>query len=57
MEVPLKKTIHITGGAVNPAIIDAKKKWMRNCRYIHREQSSMRGAALLGKKFLEQEHA
>lgn len=57
MEVPLKKTIHITGGAVNPAIIDAKKKWMRNCRYIHREQSSMRGAALLGKKFLEQQHA
>ena len=53
IEVPLKRTIHITGGAVNPAIILAKKKWMRNCKYIHREESSMRGAALLGIKYLQ----
>ncbi|MGD2126457.1 MAG: FGGY family carbohydrate kinase [Desulfobacteraceae bacterium] len=54
IEVPLKKVIHITGGAVSPAIIRSKKKWMRNCEYIHEQESSMKGAALLGMKFLEQ---
>ena len=39
---------------VNPAIIQAKKKWMRNCDYVHEEESSMKGAALLGLKYLEQ---
>jgi len=54
IKVPLKKVIHITGGAVNSTIIRAKKRWMRNCEYIHEEESSMRGAALLGMKYLEQ---
>ena len=54
IKVPLKKAIHITGGAVNSAIIRAKKRWMRNCEYIHEEESSMKGAALLGIKYLEQ---
>ena len=54
IEVPLNKMIHVTGGAVNPAIIQAKKKWMRNCDYVHEEESSMKGAALLGLKYLEQ---
>jgi len=54
IKVPLKKAIHITGGAVNSAIIRAKKRWMRNCEYIHEEESSMKGAALLGMKYLEQ---
>jgi len=53
-QVPLKKEIHITGGAVNPAIIRAKKKWMKDCHYIHEEESSMKGAALLGLKYIEQ---
>jgi len=56
LEVRLKKEIHITGGAVTPAIIRAKKKWMRNCEYIHEEESSLRGAALLGMKYLERAH-
>ena len=56
LEVRLKKEIHITGGAVTPAIIRAKKKWMRNCEYIHEEESSFRGAALLGMKYLERAH-
>jgi sugar (pentulose or hexulose) kinase len=50
LEVPLDKLIHVTGGAATPAIVRAKKKWMRNCSYAHVEQSSMRGAALLGVK-------
>ena len=54
IQVPLKEEIHVTGGAVNPAIIRAKKKWMKDCHYIHEEESSMKGAALLGLKYLEQ---
>lgn len=57
MEVQLGRVIHITGGAANPAIIRAKKKWMRNCEYIYAEQSSMKGAAMLGQKYLEQNYA
>jgi len=52
IEVPLKKETYITGGAVNPALIRAKTKWMRNCSYIFEEQSSMKGAAMLGQKYL-----
>jgi hypothetical protein len=37
---------------VNPAIIRAKKKWMRAGEYIHEEESSMKGAALLGLRYL-----
>ena len=52
LDVPLKDEIHVTGGAVNPALIRAKTKWMRDCRYLFEEQSSMKGAALLGHKYL-----
>ena len=50
--VKLKDRVHISGGALNPAIIRAKKKWMRAGEYIHEEESSMKGAALLGLKYL-----
>jgi len=51
--VPLKNVIHITGGATNSALIRAKSKWMRDCEYVYDEQSSMKGAALLGLKYIE----
>jgi sugar (pentulose or hexulose) kinase len=51
--VPLKNVLHITGGATNPAIIRAKSKWMRDGQYVYDEQSSMKGAALLGLKYIE----
>lgn len=51
--VRLKDTIHVTGGAVNSALIRAKTKWMRNCKYVREEQSSMKGAAMLALKYLE----
>ena len=51
--VPLQNVIHVTGGATNPAMIRAKSKWMKDCKYIYDEQSSMKGAALLGLKFFE----
>jgi len=51
--VQLKDTIHVTGGAVNSALIQAKTKWMRNCKYVLEEQSSMKGAAMLALKYLE----
>jgi sugar (pentulose or hexulose) kinase len=52
-QLPLKNKIHITGGAVNPAIIKAKHKWMWDAEYIEQEQSSMKGAAMLAQKFLQ----
>ena len=50
--VPLQNVIHATGGATSPALIRAKSKWMRDCKYICSEQSSMKGAAMLGQKFM-----
>jgi len=50
--VHLANTIHVTGGATSPALIKAKSKWMRDCEYLHNEQSSMKGAAMLGRKFM-----
>ena len=53
-KIPLKDIIHVTGGATNPALMRAKSKWMRDSEYIHNEQSSMKGAAMLGQKYLEE---
>ena len=50
--VPLQNVIHVTGGALNPALIQAKSRWMRNCEYVLEEESSMKGAAMLGQKYL-----
>jgi xylulokinase len=47
--LPLRRTIHLTGGAVSPALIRAKRKWLRDCDYVHEEDSSVRGAALLAR--------
>jgi xylulokinase len=51
--VTLSETIHVTGGAISAAMIRAKSAWMRNCAYVHEEESSLRGAAMLGRKYLE----
>ena len=51
--ISLQNVIHVTGGAVNPALIRAKSKWMRDCEYVFDEQSSMKGAAMLGQKYIE----
>lgn len=52
-QVQLQDCIHVTGGAVSPALIRAKSAWMRDCRYTCEQQSSMRGAALLALKYLQ----
>ncbi|MCP4608581.1 MAG: hypothetical protein GY845_07695 [Planctomycetes bacterium] len=52
-EIPLKNIVHVTGGATNLALMRAKSKWMRDSEYIHDEQSSMKGAALLGQQYLD----
>jgi len=52
-KIPLKNVIHVTGGATSPALMQAKSKWMRDCEYIHNEQSSMKGAAMLVQKYLD----
>jgi xylulokinase len=51
--LPLQRTIHLTGGAVNPALIRAKRKWLRDCEYVHEEDSSVKGAAMLARLYLE----
>jgi xylulokinase len=51
--VSLQDSIRVTGGATNPALIRAKSRWMRDCEYIFDEQSSMKGAAMLGRKYIE----
>jgi sugar (pentulose or hexulose) kinase len=50
-QVPLKNILHVTGGATNPAMIRAKSKWMRDGKYVYDEQSSMKGAAMLGLEY------
>jgi sugar (pentulose or hexulose) kinase len=52
-EMSLKNQILVSGGAVNPSLIRAKKKWMRNCDYTFEIESSLKGAAMLGQKYLE----
>ncbi|MHC4728949.1 MAG: FGGY-family carbohydrate kinase [Planctomycetota bacterium] len=52
-KIPLKDIIHVTGGATSPSLMRAKSKWMRDSEYIHNEQSSMKGAAMLGQKYLD----
>ncbi len=55
LEVPLRDTIYVTGGANLPAVIKAKKRWLRDCAYEYREQSSLLGAVLLGLKHLRRD--
>jgi xylulokinase len=52
-ELTLDNTIVVSGGALNEAIIRAKQRWMYNCDYRFEAESSMRGAALLGLKYLQ----
>jgi xylulokinase len=53
LHVPLRDAIHITGGALNPALIRAKQKWTRPARYVHEQDSSTKGAALLARLHLQ----
>jgi sugar (pentulose or hexulose) kinase len=50
----LDEKIIVSGGAVNEAIVRAKQKWLRDCPYHFEAESSLKGAALLGQKFLSQ---
>jgi len=50
--LPLQRTIHLTGGAVSPAMIRAKRKWLRDCNYVHEEDSSVKGAAMLARLYM-----
>jgi xylulokinase len=54
LEMPLADEILVSGGAVNDALIRAKTRWMRNCRYRFETESSLKGAAMLGQKYLKQ---
>ena len=51
-ELTLDQTIVVSGGALNESIIRAKKRWMYDCDYRFEAESSLRGAAMLGLKYL-----
>ena len=55
IQIPLQEKILVSGGAVNPALIRGKTQWMRNCSYTFEAESSMQGAAMLGRKYLKLE--
>lgn len=52
-KVALSGEIFVTGGALNDALIQAKRLWLRDCAYRRCDQSSLRGAALLAREYLE----
>ena len=52
-KVKLSEEMILTGGAINPVFIEAKKRWMGKFKYLIKEQSSLQGCAILGKMFLE----
>jgi sugar (pentulose or hexulose) kinase len=52
--VTLRDEIFVTGGALNDVLVGAKSRWMREASYSRRDQSSLRGAALLAQKYLEE---
>ena len=52
IDVPLSEKIYISGGAASPEVIRAKRLWMRDCEYDYHDQSSMMGAAMLGRQHL-----
>ncbi len=52
VDVPLSEKIYISGGAASPEVIRAKRLWMRDCEYDYHDQSSMMGAAMLGRQHL-----
>ena len=53
LEIRLADEILVSGGAVNEALIRAKTRWMRKCSYRFETESSLKGAALLGQKYLQ----
>jgi xylulokinase len=52
IEMPLADEILVSGGAVSDALIRAKTRWMRNCNYRFETESSLKGAAMLGQKYI-----
>lgn len=53
LQHPLSKRIHLSGGAISPSIIEAKRKWMLDCDYLAGNASSVLGAACLGLDYLQ----
>lgn len=53
LDMTLNDTIVVSGGVISESIIAAKKRWMRNCKYEFESESSMRGAAMLGQRFMQ----
>lgn len=54
-DVPLRNPVYLTGGANTPSVVHAKEKWMRECKYEYRDQSSVKGAAMMGFRYIDNE--
>jgi len=52
-KIKLSEEMILTGGAINPEFIEAKRRWMGKFNYVIKEQSSLQGCAILGKMFLD----
>jgi sugar (pentulose or hexulose) kinase len=51
--VRLNRTVGISGGAARiPGMLDARRRWTGDFEYAYRDQSSLVGAAMLGRMYL-----
>lgn len=46
-KTPLSHRVHLTGGGLSEAFIHCKRKWMGDFEYVHCNNSSLLGAAML----------
>ena len=51
--IELSDAIVVSGGAITDSYIRAKNKWMRTSNYGFETESSLKGAAMLGRKYLK----
>ena len=52
--IELSDAIVVSGGAITDSYIRAKNKWMRTSNYGFETESSLKGAAMLGRKYLKE---
>jgi len=52
-EIELSDAIVVSGGAITDSYIRAKNKWMWTSNYGFETESSLKGAAMLGRKYLK----
>lgn len=55
--VSLSETIMVSGGGASiPGMLETKRRWLGNYRYVYQDQSSLLGAAMLGVLSQSEKH-